>query len=213
MAPEDRFDSVSSMAEAFAQAIDELEEAPPESGRRPSSFPSEASRDGEPELFDEISIEDDDPSEDALPALLDSPPALDSGVRDFVPDAEADQSGRRRALSEAEASNAVSPTFSGAAKALRPEPRRPRPWLTGLGVAAAAAVVIVASFAMVGTSATESAPPAAGATDGGDPDDGLVASPADPPAPAGAVASHDAGGGGAGAAEDGAGGESATPTP
>ena len=157
-APEERFDSVLVMAEAFGRAIDELDEAPPESGRRASSFPSEPSHDGE-SAFDEISFADepshvDESSEpddaDELPSLMDAPPALDSGVRDFVPDAEADQSGRRRALSEAAAARAVSPTFSGAAAALRPEPNRQRAWLTVAGVAAAAVLVlIIASFALV----------------------------------------------------------------
>ncbi|MEQ9322752.1 MAG: serine/threonine-protein kinase [Polyangiaceae bacterium] len=161
--PDDRFDSVLSMAESLAEAIAALEEAPPESGRRPSSFPNESSHDGESESFEEIGHHvSDERSADSLPTLLESPPTLDSGVRDFVPDADADQSGRRRALSEAEAANAVSPTFSGAAKALRPEPRRSRSWLT-LGVAAAAVVVLaVASFAMVETSSDAPRPAAVG---------------------------------------------------
>jgi serine/threonine-protein kinase len=174
--PDERFDSVLVMARALAEAIEQIDQPPPESGRRPSTFPSESSHDGESDLFDEISFTDepsfsegleDEGSEAGvleapgleaqrssgeLPSLIEAPPTLDSGVRDFVPDAEADQSGRRRALSEAQAGQAVSPTFSGAAAALRPERRRPRPWLTGFGVAAAAVLVVVmASFALLET--------------------------------------------------------------
>lgn len=208
---EDRFDSVLAMAEAFARAVEEVEETPPQSGRRPSSFPSE-SRHDEPrhdrgdETFDELGLDDDSYSTSEvadegidLPLLLDAPPTLDSGVRDFVPDAEADQSGRRRALSEAEASQAVSPTFSGATAALRPAPRRSRSWVAGLGVAAAAVLVLVlASVSLVRTSG-RGAGPAAGSMPTGDDADDTASAPAEPAPPV----DGDAGDGG-----DGAGGDS-----
>ncbi|HHH27874.1 MAG TPA: serine/threonine protein kinase [Polyangiaceae bacterium] len=200
--PGERFDSVLVMAASFATALGELEEAPPQSGRRPSSFPSEASVDSDGVPFDEMNFGDElqvveEPSpehaSDELPALLDAPPALDSGVRDFVPDAEADQSGRRRALTEAEASRAVSPTFSGAAKALRPE-REPRPWLTIVGVTAAAALVMIAASVVLVPGEGEVAPAAGDAAH--DRAKVTEAVPAPSSARSGEPAGRDAGAGG-----------------
>ena len=48
-----------------------------------------------------------------LASLTDAPPEHDSGVRAAYPDADADQSGRRRALAEKLAAQVVSPTFAG----------------------------------------------------------------------------------------------------
>jgi eukaryotic-like serine/threonine-protein kinase len=174
--PSERFDSVLAMAEqlvAVVGGVDALvatgtqdeDEPPPESGRRLSGAPPEDIAE-ELALLDEASAAETDndnavlapnavlsaserEAERELYPLADAPPERDSGVRPFYPDADADQSGRRRALAEHMARDVVSPTFAGSASKVPPPeaPSRVLSVMVGL-LAVVGIAMVIAGYVM-----------------------------------------------------------------
>jgi serine/threonine-protein kinase len=135
--PELRFDSVIEMSNAFRRIVrgSKSVSVPPRSDAEPGARGGDTLRSARPN--------DEPPAPRQLGALDDEPG--DSGVRQSVGPADADQSGRRVAVTDTLASG-TSPTFSGSASNLAPDERDDR-WRARRKLIALLAVAVMLAAA------------------------------------------------------------------